>query len=150
MGITYQEEKLPDILEELKPLLKLHWKELANHKEDRPLDPDYTMYTVMNDNGIIKIFTVRSEEKLIGYSFWIISNNLHYQTWLYAVSDVYWLHDDHRKTGIAYGFFFKIEEWLKSLGVKSINIQDKINHSHANFFNRLGFTPIEQNYEKVI
>ena len=150
MGITYQEEKLKDILEELKPMLTLHWEELANHKTDRPLDPDYDMYELMNDNNIIRIYTVRSDEKLIGYSFWIIANHLHYKTWRYALSDIYWLHPDHRKTGVSFDFFFKMEDWLKGLGVKSINIQDKLNHSHANFFNRLGFTPIEQNYEKVV
>lgn len=150
MGITYQEEKLKGILEELKPMLVLHWEELANNKDKRPLDPDYLMYEALNDLEVIRIFTVRSEEKLIGYSFWIIAKHLHYKTWQYALSDIYWLHPDHRKTGVSFDFFSKTEDWLKSLGVNSINIQDKLNHSHAKFFDKLGYAPIEQNYEKII
>lgn len=149
MGITYQEEKIADLLEELKPLLKLHWEELANHKDIRPLDPDYPMYMAMNDMEILRMFTVRENSKLIGYSTWIIAKNLHYKTWLYAVADIYWLNPEYRKTGISFDFFFHIEDWLKGLGVKSITVQDKINHSNEKFFNRLGYSPIEQNYEKV-
>lgn len=147
--LSYQEEKLSDILEELKPLLIEHWEELANNKDVRPLDPDYPMYLAMNDMDILRIFTVRDDGKLIGYSIWIIANNLHYKTWKYAVSDIYYLDPDVRGTGTSFLFFFKIEDWLKSLGVKSITVQDKLNHSHSIFFNKLGYTPIEQHYEKV-
>ena len=131
-------------------MLKQHWEELANHKDIRPLDPDYQMYLAMNDMQIIRVFTVRSDGKLIGYSIWIVHNHLHYKTWLYAVSDIYWLDYEYRKTGISFEFFFKIEDWLKSLGVKSITVQDKLQYSHNNFFTRVGYTPIEKNYEKVI
>lgn len=150
MGITYQEEKFSACLEEMKPLFEVHWAEVANHKDDRPLDPDYPMYYVLNDHKILRIFTARDEGKLIGYSFWIVANHLHYRTWMYAVADIYWLDPAQRKTGVSFDFFNKTEEWLKSLGVKSVNIQDKVNHSHNSFFGKLGYTPTEQNYEKII
>lgn len=150
MGIEFQEEKFDDVKSELEPIFKKHWEELANNKDTRPLDVDYTMYSVMSDLQILKVFTVRVDGKLIGYSFWIVAKHLHYKTWLYAVSDVYWLDPEHRKTGIALDFFFKIEDWLKGLGVKSITVQDKLTHKHNNFFNKLGYKPIEQLYEKII
>lgn len=150
MGIEFKEEVLEDFLEELKPMLKLHWEELANNKDIRPLDPDYLMYIQLNRANICRFFTVRVDGRLVGYSSWLVTNNLHYKTWKYAVCDVYYLDPEHRKTGLSLDFFFKIEDWLKSLGVKSITVQDKINHSHAKFFDRLGFKAIEQNYEKVI
>lgn len=147
--ITFQEDKLSNILEELKPMLIKHWEELANNKDIRPLEPDYPMYLAMNDMEILRIYTVKEDDKLIGYSIWIIANHLHYKTWKYAVSDVYYLDPNYRKTGISFDFFFHIEDWLKSLGVKSVTVQDKITHSHANFFNKVGFNPVENVYEKV-
>ncbi len=150
MDIIFKEEYLKDILEDLKPMLKLHWEELANNKDIRPLDPAYDTYLILNDIEMLRFFTVRVDDKLIGYSSWMVTNNLHYKTWKYAVCDVYYLNPEYRKTGISLDFFFKIEDWLKSLGVKSITVQDKINHSHAKFFDKLGFKAIEQNYEKVI
>lgn len=150
LKISYQEDKLSDILEEMKPMLKKHWEELANNKDIRDLDPDYPMYLAMNDMDILKIYTVKEDGKLIGYSIWIIANHLHYKTWKYAVSDVYYLGPEYRKTGISFDFFFHIEDWLKSLGVKSCTVQDKVNHSHGTFFNRVGFNLVENVYEKVI
>jgi hypothetical protein len=150
MDIVFKEEKLADCLEELKPLLKLHWEELANNKDIKALDPDYATYLCLNEINVVRVFTVRIDTKLVGYSIWIVNKHLHYKTWVYAVADVYWLHPDQRKTGVSYDFFFKTEDWLKSLGVKAIVVQDKLNHSHTSFFNRLGYTPIEQNYEKMI
>ena len=150
MGVVYKEEKIADILEDLKPLLLKHWEELANHKTDRPLDPDYVGYQTLNDLGILKMFTVRVDDVLVGYSIWLVTNHLHYKTWKYAVADIYWLHPDNRKTGMSFDFFFHTEDWLKAQGVKSITVQDKVNHSHSKFFNRIGYKPIEQVYEKVI
>lgn len=150
MDLVCKEELLKDCLEEMKPMLVKHWDELANNKDIRPLNPDYETYLCLSEIGILKVFTVRLEGVLIGYSSWMVTNNLHYKDWKYAVCDVYYLNPDYRKTGISLDFFFKTEDWLKGLGVKSITVQDKINHSHAKFFDRLGFKPIEQNYEKVI
>jgi len=151
MGIiTYQEEKFSDLKEEITPMLKAHWEELANHKDIRPLDVDWAMYQLMTDNGLLKTYTVRDDNKLIGYSNWIITNTLHYKSWKYAVADVYYLDPEYRKSGTSYDFFFRIQDYLKALEVKSITVQDKLTHPHNNFFNRLGFTPVEQLYEKVL
>lgn len=149
MGITYQEELFENIISELPSILNTHWEELANNKDIRPLDVDYAFYILANRQDFIKIFTVRDDKKLIGYASFVIKNNPHYKTWKYAVSDVYYLDKVYRKTGIGLEMFRKIEDWLKSFDVKSITVQDKLQHSHNSLFVKLGFTPIEQNYEKV-
>jgi len=149
MALSYKEELFEDLISELPPLLYAHWNELANHKEDRPLDVDYAQYIQLNRMGLMKAFVVRDDGKIIGYGSFIVTNNPHYKTWKYALTDVYYLHPDYRKTGVSLEMFSKIEEWLKSLGVKSITIQDKISHSHEKFFSSMGYKAIEQNYEKV-
>lgn len=148
--ITYQEEQIENILGEMKPLLKLHWEELANNKDIRPLDVDYNRYSQLNAAGYIRVFTVRDEGVLVGYASFTVGPNLHYQSWKYAVSDVYYLNKAYRNKGIGPEMFSMIEAWLKSLEVKSITVQDKINHSHESFFKQMGYTPIEQLYEKVL
>ena len=150
MAITFQEELIENLVEELKPLLQEHWKELANHQDDRPLDPDFDAYILINRRQVIRFITVRDNEKLIGYASFLISNHLHYRSWKYAVSDVYYLSLEYRKTNVGVQFFQNIETWLKDIGVNSITVQDKVNHAHTSFFERLGFTHVEQVYEKVI
>lgn len=147
--LSFQEEKFAYILEELEPLLLKHWKELANYKDQRPLDIDYIGYTKLNAEGIIRIFTVRNDGILIGYSSWVIANNLHYQTWKHAVCDVYYLEQEYRKTGVAAKMFDDIEERLKVSEVKLMTLQDKVTHSHNKLFISRGYMLTEQNYEKV-
>lgn len=153
--MKYQEEFFKDIVEELKPLFQIHWEELANNKDVRPLDVDYFNYTRLNRDDdftpVLKIFTVRTDEgKLIGYAFFFISYNLHYQTWLYAAVDVYFLDPTYRKLGVGTEFITEMEGWLKRNGVKSVTMMDKLNHSHESFFVKLGYKPIEQLYEKIL
>lgn len=147
---VYQEEKFADIVEEVKPLLYEHWKELANHQDIRPLDPNYELYTLLSNNDILRIYTVRTEGKLIGYSCFYVSPNLHYRTWLYASCDVYYIDPAYRTSGVGKDMIGHIERQLKALGVKAVMIQDKVNHSHEKFFKFLGYTPVEQHYEKVL
>lgn len=147
--ITCQEEHLTDILEEIKPLLVKHWEELANYKDIRPLDVDYDKYITLNKMGAVRFFTVRHESKLVGYASFYISNNLHYKTWKHAAVDVYYLDPEYRLTGLGLKMFEEIEAWLKSMDVRSMVVMDKINHSHEKFFVKMGYMPIEQNYEKV-
>lgn len=147
--IKCQEEQFGTLLTEIKPLFKQHWEELANNKDIRALDPDYDAYIQLNNMGIIRIFTVRDDDRLIGYAFFLVAKNLHYKTWKYAVSDIYYLLPEFRKTEVSTRMFTEMETWLRFMGVKSVTIQDKINHSHTNFFVKLGFKPIEQLYEKI-
>lgn len=148
--LIFQEEKIRDILEEMKPMLQLHWEELANNKDVRPLNPDYDRYTQLNNLDYIRLFTVRSLGRLVGYSTWYVSYNLHYKDWMYASNDVYYLDPGYRNKGNGHIMFQETEKWLKSMGVKNVVVQDKLHQSHESFFVKLGFTPIEQNYEKII
>jgi GNAT superfamily N-acetyltransferase len=148
--ITYQEEQFEDIVEDIKPILEVHWNELANNKDIRYLDVDYDGYIKLNRIGSWKVFTVRDDDKLIGYSSFLIAHNLHYKDWKFASNDVYYLQKEYRKKGIGYKMFKETERWLKDQGVKSVVVQEKIDHPHSVLFDDLGFVLIERNYEKVL
>lgn len=148
---TYQEEELYKIFHEIDALAQGHWQEVANHRDVRPLDLDYEKYITINEMKIIRVFTVREDGRLIGYASFFIAPHLHYKRWIHASSDVYYLVPDYRgKDGIGKEFFTKIEEWLKSLDVNVIDIQDKTHHTHEKFFLGLGYKVVEQVYEKVL
>lgn len=147
--ITYQEEMFEDIIDEIKPILDIHWSELANHKDTRPLDVDYGSYINLNKMGVWKVFTVRDEGELIGYLSFVFGQNYHYKNWKYATNDVYYLKKEYRKQGIGFKMFEETEQWLKDQNVKSAVFQEKLDHPHTKLFDDLGYTPIERNYEKV-
>jgi len=64
--ITYQEERLHDFLEELKPILNNHYDELSVTKSFN-LNPDYDRYLKLEDLGSFFIMTCRLDGQLIGY-----------------------------------------------------------------------------------
>ena len=148
--ITYQEELFKDIYEEMKPLLELHWEELAVNKDIRPLDVDVEGYTRVNEAGLLRIYTVREDNKLIGYAAFVINRSLHYKTWTSAICDVYYIDPVKRKSGLGLEFFKLIVLWLRGYKVNSILTQDKVHKPHKAFFEALGFKAIETNYEMII
>lgn len=148
--LTFQEEKVQDILVEIQPLLEEHWEELAVHKDVRKLDPNFDNYLEFNKSGWLKVFTVRNNTKLIGYLVFVLSPNPHYKDWIYAVADIYYLDPVYRKTGVAEQMFSEAEKWLKGFDVKAITMHEKISHPHVRLFDKLGFKPIERIYEKVL
>ena len=145
-----KEEKFKDIIDEALPLLTKHWKELANHQDIRPLDINFEAYEQMNDLGLIRVFTVREDEKLVGYASFCINYNLHYKTWKHAICDVYYIAPEKRTLGFGSKMFSEIEGMLRDLGVNSVIVQDKVKQSNAKFFQALGFGISEQHYEKVL
>lgn len=147
---TFQEEKIENIIDEIKPILVKHWKELANHQEDRPLDVDWGTYILLNNLGRVRVFTARADTKLIGYVVMIISPHLHYKTWIYSSCDVYYVDPEYRNNGVGATFFVKVAEWLKSLGVKSAIMHEKVSHPHGKLFEALGYNLVERYYEKVL
>ncbi len=148
--ITYQEEKMVDIVEEVKPLLETHWQELANHKDTRPLDPDYDGYIRLNDADMVRIFTARVDGVLIGYICYAIANNLHYKDWKYAVCDVYYVSPKYRNNKIGADMFILAEAWLRGMGIQSTTAHVKVSHPHDELFEYLGYTLVERHYEKVL
>ncbi len=147
---VYKEELMEDILEEVKPLLEKHWEELANHKDSRPLNPDFEGYINLNKAGAVRIFTARVDDKLVGYICYAISHNLHYKDWKYAVCDVYFVDPNYRKSSIGVEMFVEAEKWLKEMGIQSTTAHVKVTHPHDELFQYLGYTLVERHYEKVL
>ena len=78
--LTVQVESFPELLEELKPLLPLHWEELALNKDKVPLDPQYDVYLQKDVNGQVLSIAARENGELIGYFIGFVAPGLHYKT----------------------------------------------------------------------
>lgn len=95
MTATYQRELAGNLLEEIKPLLEMHWKEIA-HYPDILLDPDYATYLKMEDAGLLRCFTVRLDRILTGYLVYFLYPNIHYKSSRQAVQDILYVRPDRR------------------------------------------------------
>jgi GNAT superfamily N-acetyltransferase len=149
--VEIKEEALKDCLDEMKPIFDLHWDEVAIHKENIKLNPDYDRYLQMANDGSIKAYIARENGKLIGYAIFIISYNLHYKDHVYAHNDIVYLSKDYRGSGLAVELFQIAELKLKeNYNVDVINVSMKVALPFDDLMKYLGFEYIERTYSKFI
>src|SRR5262249_36507397 len=118
--ITFQEEKATDTLfEELKPLLEVHWKEIA-HYPDIPLNPRWDIYRTLGEIGALRGYTFRDAGTLVGYAVFIVTRNIHYGDSLQAVQDVIWLTPALRHQLLGARFIQWCDEQLAAEGVQVV------------------------------
>jgi GNAT superfamily N-acetyltransferase len=148
--IVYQQEFLSTARPDAQELLKDHWEEIALNKDKIALNPDWEAYEKLEDDGKLKVFTARDNNKLIGYFVVIVGINPHYKDHLFAVNDIIYLDKDYRKgfTGIKIIKF--AEKCLKEDGVSVLSINTKVHKPFDRVMVYLGFRPIERVYSKYI
>lgn len=146
--ITFQVEKLRDRLEEIKTLLPLHWEELALNKDKVPLDPQYDIYLNREDHGELLFLTARSSGELVGYFLGFVSPGLHYKTCLTCVTDIFYIHKNHRGGLIGAKMFKAVEKELRRRGVDRWFAGSKVKADASALFEFLKFEKVEIFYSK--
>lgn len=143
--ILYQSERLQDIWDEIFPILKDHYKEIA-HYQDIKLEPNVREYFILEDLRIIKVFTAREENELIGYNIFFIRHNMHYKSSLQALNDVIYIKKDKR--GFGKEFIKWCDEELKKLGVQVVFHHIKNEHNWGKVLEKMDYKLIDLIYGK--
>lgn len=148
--ISAQIESFEDRLDELKPMLPEHHRELGLFQDRMPLDPNFPAYFEAERNGRLLFVTVREAGALIGYWISFINPGLHYQSTLTNQLDIYWVHPDHRgkHAGFALADLVKTESIRR--GVKIWYAGSKNHKPSEWFFERLGFEKCESYFVQWI
>ena len=148
--ITYQQEFLTQVKPDILPLLHLDWLEIEHQKDIREFDPDWEAYEALEQVGILKVFTVRSEDKLVGYYSCVVSSSLHSRGLLQATIDAIYLHPDYRKGLTGYKLIKFAEKCLKEDGVKIILLGTTEVNPIDPLLLKLGYSKTEVKFEKVL
>lgn len=148
--ITAQVETLADGgLDELKPLLPLHYQELSLHQfHGIPLNPQYDVYLQREALGQILYVTLRDHGKLAGYFVGFISPGLHYRDCLTLQMDIFYTLPEYRGQGGGLVLFKTVKHAAIRRGVKAWFVGNK-EHSkvHATaLFEAMGFEKAETYY----
>jgi len=147
--ITYQEERFVDFIEDWKEIIPEHYEELSVTKQ-YDVEPDWAKYHSLAEAGVLKVFTCRKEQELIGYIVFFVSPHMHYMSCLTAFEDVYYLRKQYRKGRTGIKLFQKAEQYLKELGVNRILYSTKLHLDNSKLFEYLGYTFFEKLYSKLI
>lgn len=143
--VTFRRERLADCLIEMKPLLELHWQEIA-HDKDIPLDPDWDAYLKMDAGGMLRVFTARTEDRLVGYAVFFVNYNLHYRGSKRAAQDVLFLHPNVRSGLTGYRFIAWCDEQLRAEGVQIVAQHLKVAHDFGSLLERMGYELVDRVY----
>lgn len=148
--ITAQVEDWHPFIDEAKPLLPLHWQELALNKDKVPLDPMWEVYDQRDAAGQIIVVTLRRDGELRGYFIGFVAPGLHYRTCLTLTMDIYWTHPDIRGGTAGIRLFRAVEREARRRGVSRIVQGSKNHRDSSRLFKALGYEPIETYHSKWI
>ena len=148
--ITYQLEDLNDMLEELKPLLEDHYLEIAMYQEHIKLNPCYDTYKELQKSGVLKVYTARDGDKLVGYSLYFLKTNLHYSDHIYAVNDIVYIDKDIRGGVVAFDMLAFAEDSLIDHGVSVITMHMKTFAAFETLMECLSYDRAEIIYTKYL
>lgn len=148
--ISYHTERLnQQLIDDITPLLKLHYDEIAQYKHINVLDPDYTQYYRLQANDALRVYTVRDNGDLVGYSVYFIAPNAHYPGSIHANNDVLFVLPEYRGT-TGRKLLQYAEAQLKLGGVDLIHMHMKVEHDKPALFKRMGYTHSENLYTKAL
>lgn len=146
--LTAQVEAFRPFLQEVKPLLRGHWEELALNKDKVPLDPNYDQYLTYDDQGKMLVVTLRENGELVGYFIGIIGPGFHYKTCLTYTMDIFYVKPTSRGNGGGQIMVEFLEKELKRRGVQRTFMGTKCHKDAGWLFEKLNYQKVEIYYSK--
>ncbi len=152
------EDKMPDIrietfdqvIDEIKPLLAMHWHEIASFKDDIHFAPDYARYKDIEEKGGLVILTAREGKELVGYSIFFLLQHPHYSTTTFAMNDILFVRPDKRGGTTGYRLIKESENAMKILGAKKISWHIKPAFDFSPALEKMGYVEDEINMAKIL
>jgi hypothetical protein len=138
VGIIFGREIFtPQLLSEMLPLLVSHWSEVA-HFTDIPLNIDLNFYRNCEEQGILRLYTFRRNNELLGYAVFFVKRNPHYQTSIQANQDVLFLSTKARGP-LSLKFIRFCDNELRAEGVQAVYHHVKVAHNFGLILQRMGY-----------
>lgn len=147
-GIYIQRERFVDCYEDAMPLLQQHYETIAHYK-DIPLEVNTQRYIDLENQNGLRVFTVRKNGELIGYTAFFVTNNPHYNSSKQALQDVIYIAPEHRRGSLGIKLIQHSENALRKEGVQVIAQHAKIAHpALGKILERNGYTAVDVLYTK--
>lgn len=137
--MTFQQETLYDVIDEIDALIALHYQEVTLHKDYMQLDVDWPRYRELERQERLLIYTARSAEKLVGYAAFFVDMHIHYKGSKVANNDALFLHPEHRKGSLGMKFISYCDRQLTAFAPLKLTWHVKFSHDFSPILRRLGY-----------
>lgn len=135
-GVTFQVDRLADIVDEIAPHHQAQWNEVEVERTD--WNPDYQQAALTEAAGKYVLFTARRDGKLIGNMGCYLYHSLHNQK-LSAKEDTMYLVPEERRGSLAIRFIQYCEDVLLMYGVEQITVTVKTSRDVGKLWERRGY-----------
>ena len=148
--LRYKLENWFDCKEQMEWLFPMHWKEVALYQDDIDLDLWFDKYDAGAESGEFHVITVRDDDKIVGYYWFMIRFHLHYKNSLTAYTDMFYLHPSYRKGFNGLKLFKKFEEEAKKLGAERLISSCKLSLDLSKIFEKMNWDKTELIFQKLV
>lgn len=150
--LTFQRERIQDMLEEFSEMVNYNFKTVSSNQQELPLDVDWKLYKQLEDMGMVHVTTIRDANKLIGYMSFITGPAHNFTGLTFAYGDKYVVLKEYWGQGLGKKLVQCTLDWAKELGCRKIGGAVKLDQGPAplKMYTDLGFEAVETVVEKLI
>lgn len=130
-------------------LLVAHYEEVEDPHS--PMAVNWPAYYGLERQGVLQVFALRRDGRLIGYSSWFVQPPLHHRGTLWAVCDAVYVDPDERRGWAGVKLIRGAEQMLREQGAKvvSYNVKPDLDgkrgrDSVGHLLRRLGYRLAEE------
>ncbi len=151
--VTFQWERLSDILPEAAPLVRRHWREVT-WLDELTLDPDWEKGLAYEQAGVLFILTARKNGHLIGYIFTYLLDSVFFSM-PWATVQGFWVAPEHRAGWTGVKLFKENEKGMRERGARAISAEILLKIASdrgtlGRILERLGYTHLGNLFAKVL
>lgn len=128
-----------DNIDLVRDLTRMHWEELATHKELMTLKPDVGRYVELEKAGRVLTLALFDGAMIVGYSVTLLDASLHYSDLVMAYNDVLYVHPGYRKGTWGVKLIKRTETEAKARGARLMLFHGKESTNFSTLMPRLGY-----------
>lgn len=147
MDIFLKNDLFKNIKDEMLEMLEQHFIEVSPFHGLEKFDPEIKYYDELEASGVLKLFTVYVDEKLVGYNAYSVFRHPHVNA-QFASQDVVYIKPEFRKHGLGSKLLEFSDIMLKQYGVKYVINTVNSAHDYSHLFERQGYKKLDLNFIK--
>lgn len=153
-GLTIDKEDFLSCLQELVPLWSEQQKETGKLRA-LPIVVDWPVLVSHATQGRVPCFIVRFDDKIVGYSIFVITKSVQHATSFIAFNELLYIKPEFRDSRVVFHLLSMAEQDLQSNGVTAIRYFSvpyvkAAKGGVGKLYKFFGARPIETVYEKVL
>lgn len=141
--MKFNQESFKNAFKDAQELTADHHSEVTIF-DNLPLEVDAAKYQYAEDHGFLRIFTIREEEKLIGYASFFLYTHSHHLNSVHATQDTIYITPSRRGVGLEFSQY--CDEQLKFYGVSHVHRSLPIDSSFGEKLENHGYEAKETVY----